>query len=183
MIFYIIIFIDDWKRDGYNWRDYGKKPAFDGAFTVHTLVARIGPKVGGRYPKSSISNSFQKKAYSHPSFPRKVLVNYIGDESVDVQRAHGNSRKPAKMDVPFNSTHRKVMRKIASMHGKPATVCRNAFLEGSEDVRSIPTTQVRDNQQVSNIQRSEKNRTRLSPCTVYNLHMFQTSPRTEILCP
>jgi len=175
VIFYIIIFIDDWKRDGYNWRDYGKKPAFDGAFTVHTLVARIGPKVGGRYPKSSISNSFQKKAYSHPSFPRKVLVNYIGDESVDVQRAHGNSRKPAKMDVPFNSTHRKVMRKIASMHGKPATVCRNAFLEGSEDVRSIPTTQVRDNQQVSNIQRSEKNRTRLSPCTVYNLHMFQTS--------
>lgn len=150
--------IDDWKRDGYNWRDYGKKSAFDGAFTVHTLVARIGSKVEGRYPKSSISNSFKKKAYSHPSFPRKVLVCYIGDESVDVQRAHGNTKNTAKMDVPFNSTHKKVMRKIASMPGKPATVFKNAFLSGSEDVRSIPTTQVRDKQQVSNIQRSERKR-------------------------
>lgn len=116
----------------------------------------------GKYPPSSLSSEFKRHSYSHPDFPRKVLVKYIGDETKAVDMPHGNAKSAPKLATPFTGTKKSVLAKIGMKIGKPAAVYKQLTLDDPKELASQPTSQVRDIQQVRNVQKRARKRQSLA---------------------
>jgi hypothetical protein len=82
---------DDWKCDGYRWRDSGHRKQSDGA--VDSIYYRIKCADG-------VKSTFTKHVYWLVGNDTVKIVHYKGDESVYKESAHGNARNPNKIFEP-----------------------------------------------------------------------------------
>ena len=95
---------EDWRADGYNWRQNG-----GGIFKLDGVKGRkiYFKLVTGKNPETKLpvtSSYFTKRVYLHPKHPQRVLIHYIGDESVAVPLVHGNSKRKKQLEKPFVRT-------------------------------------------------------------------------------
>ena len=155
---------DDWRADGYRWRQGGSKPATHGD-------ARISKKYFRAYTGPvQWTSKFMRVAYFHCEHPKAVLVTYVGDDAVAAQFAHGNSRQHQR---PYVRTQPSVLRQLQQPTDSSARqVYQQLVLAGPSDVQEQLTSVPRNIEQVRNSAKATRNRVRLSRDALYNLHEF-----------
>ena len=78
---------NDHKADGHKWLNQGT-----------TKLPRCGPRIAKTYyyirTETGISKNFRKDTYTLVDGSNlRTLIHYVGDESISVPSAHGNSKK------------------------------------------------------------------------------------------
>ena len=148
--------LDDWRADGYRWRQGGscaRTKITKKYFKIYT-----GP---GQWSKE-----FTRVAHFHPEHPKAVLIQYLGNEAVAMDFAHGNSSKATKNYV---RTQPAILKKIkeSSGSGTARKVYQTLIEEGNP---SSSTSVPRDQEQVRNALKASRRKFRLSRDALYNLH-------------
>ncbi|XP_059174682.1 probable ATP-dependent RNA helicase DDX52 [Physella acuta] len=148
---------DDWRADGYRWRQGGSSAKDNLArkyFKIYT-----GP---GRW-----SSEFTRTAIFHPDHPRTVLIQYSGDETKAVDFAHGNSTKSSSHYV---RTRPGLLRKIKECAGNGTA--QQLFQELTSESQCSPTSAPRNKEQVRNALKVNRRKLKNSNDALYNLHEF-----------
>ena len=112
---------------------------------------------------------FKRFAFTHPKYPRRVLVEYSGDSSCAVDIPHGNARTEKIRKRPFKRTAPSLLKKMSESTGPPSNVRRDLELQAPTDIRRHEVEAPRDLKQVQNAQSNARQRTRLSHDEIYNL--------------
>ena len=153
-------FSDDWRKDGYRWRQGGNAKFEDGGKKVY-FYSVVGREEGG---DTVTSNEFMRVAHYHPLHANKVLIHYKGKETVAADLCHGNAKKPNKTERPFVANFESLKRDIAEEEGNPSDIFGKYVMETSVDasteLHAIATP--RDSQQVRNILRNAATKNRMS---------------------
>jgi len=118
------------------------------------------------------TNEFSRVACIRPDRQKHVLIEYAGNESKAGQFPHGNATKAASRN--FTRTQPSVLSAVrhASAAGSTSSAQRlyqSMVVAGSAS--SSPATAVpRNTEQVRNIQKTQRNKSRLSRDAIYNIH-------------
>ena len=96
----------------------------------------------------------------------KVLIHYIGDESVACEFPHGNS----KSDTIFHRSCPSVLNKISTSHDSPEVMYKNLVSNSKCPPSYQPYLLPRNSKQVSNVQYKARQKFHLSHDAIYNLH-------------
>jgi len=108
--------------------------------------------------------------YVTPDHPQCVLLSYSGDDTAAVRLPHGNA-KTAIRDIVLTQPH--VLHDIAQRTGSSGSVYRslvNSRPSRSEDQPA--TDEPRDMEQIRNVRKVQRNKSRLTHDAIYNLHEF-----------
>lgn len=145
--------------DGYRWVQNGTKklPRSDPVVSKTHFIAMSpsGPK-----------KEFKRQVFRLLGNQSKVLIHYIGDESVACEFSHGNS-KSGKI---YHRTCKSVLKKIASCPDPPELAYKHLVGESKCPTQYQPYLLPRNTKQVSNVQYNERQKNRLSHDAMYNLH-------------
>lgn len=154
---------DDWRADGFRWRQNARKKFIYGNETEcfrYYFKLQIGP--------DEFTSDFSKHAIECPLFPDKVLIWYEGDESVVVNFSHGNAIDD---DRDFTRTAPSLLKKMKEPTEKqPVQVFADLVAEGSCEVDRHKIDAPRNIKQVRNALQTVRESMRLSPDCVYNLY-------------
>ena len=112
---------------------------------------------------------FTRVAYVTSAHPQLVLISYSGDASVAASFPHGNARQSNREYV---RTQPHVLADIRSKAGSARNVYQTLVLNGPADVQQQTTATPRNIEQVRNVQKSQRNLSRLTHDALYNLHEF-----------
>ena len=108
---------DDWKADGHIWSNEGTRTLKFHDFTIHKRHFKLFLGYEGK--KRKIENGFKKMVY-HFESDDVALIHYLGNESLSIQRAHGNSKKAGKVFVRTQpSVLEYLKRKVAASSENP----------------------------------------------------------------
>ena len=148
--------IDDWRADGYRWFQCGtkciprSKPEYKKIHFV--LVLPTGH-----------NRSFIRHAYILINDPNSVLIHYIGDESIALDFPHDNTKK----DHNFHRTCPSVLRQLSSTNDLPANVYKNKISGSKYPPENQPACLPRNSQQILNLQKNERKKSRLTHDAIY----------------
>ena len=137
-------FVDDWRADGYRWRQGGGKEFVYKGIHMKKIYFKALDE------RKSLTGYFQKLVYVRYDRPDVVLIQYIGDEKKAADFPHGNAKKPTSIYV---RTQPHVIREIKGASGRPTTVYHELLLDGSigDGEEDLPSTaNPRNVQQVRN---------------------------------
>ena len=95
----------DWRSDGYLFRQNGKKQWGNKKCGGVKMYFKL--RVTGGY-----TFDFEKVVYTHSGFPNKVLIEYLGDETVAEDLPHGNAKRAAKKSQPYFRSKPSLLKKI-----------------------------------------------------------------------
>jgi len=97
---------DDWRADGYRWRQGGSNKVLVGAVTVHKRYFQIydGPRTW--------SAAFTRAVYARCDRPNLVLIVYAGDETKAVDVPHGNAKSDRAKSRAYVRTQPHVLHDI-----------------------------------------------------------------------
>ena len=158
--FTCILILDDWKVDGYRWYQNGSKLLPNGDPVVRKVHFSI-------VLKSGRDLRFKRHAYFllNPTKKNKVLIHYVGDESVAVDFPHGNSKSG---NHAYCRTCPSTLNQLASDPDLPSNVYKKVVSSCSSQLPSsyLP----RNTRQVINLQQKERQKVRLSHDALYNTH-------------
>ena len=155
--------MDDWRSDGYTWRNYGKNKVTNGDKVLEKSYFRI--KNG-----KEENNNFQRVMYrffgnDYTSF---TLIQYLGDEKQYKERPHGNCINGVR---PHLRTMPSVLRKIKdSGDANPKTVKDKLDSENPVPLKFTGVYSVRNCKQVKNVQFNNRKERKLGHDSLYNLH-------------
>lgn len=156
----MFFFLADWRSDGYRWFQNGTK-----------LIPKNNPRIKKIYFVCVLPNGsdtrFRKYAYfSEAAEISVVLVHYLGDEDIAVDFPHGNALH--KMQPHFR-TCPSVLNSLRKSTDFPGNVYKKAI--ASSNAQSFDLTRnPRNTKQISNLQQSERQKSRLTHDALYNLH-------------
>jgi hypothetical protein len=91
---------DDWKCDGYRWRDNGHRQHCDGDLESIYYKTRCA---------DGIKNTFTKHVYSLACDKSLKVVHYKGDESVYTESSHGNARNKNNIFEPTKPSSKQLL--------------------------------------------------------------------------
>ena len=97
---------DDWRADGYRWRQGGKNESKVGDGTLHKryFQAYDGPKTW--------TKRFLQSEFSRQDCPNVVLLVYEGDETAAINFPHGNAKLARAVSRPYVRTQPHVLKDI-----------------------------------------------------------------------
>ena len=146
--------------DGYRWFQNGTKnlPRSDPIVSKTHFVA-MSP--------TGKKKEFKRYAYRLLNNDSKVLIQYIGDESVAPDFPHGNS----KSNEVFHSTCKSVLKQVASCPDPPQAVYKNLVAESKFPIQYQPYLLPRNTKQVANMQYIERQKSRLTHIIYTKWHM------------
>ena len=154
---------DDWRADGYRWRQNAKKKFTYGdeeeCFRYYFKL-QIGPE--------DFTTEFSKHAIECPLFPDKILVWYEGDDSVVQEFSHGNAKDDERN---FTRSAPSLLKKMKEPTEKlPLQVFADLVAQASCEVDRHKVDGPRNIKQVQNALQNVREAVRLSPDSVYNLY-------------
>lgn len=157
---YCILFAEDWRVDGYRWFQNGiKKIPRSDPIVIKTHFISTSP--------SGHNKEFKRHSYKLiQDDGNKVLVHYIGDESVACNFPHGNS----KSHKIFHRTCKSTLHKLSASHETPEVVYKNLVSQSNCTTSYQPFLLPRNSKQVANMQYRERQNNRLSHDALFNLH-------------
>ena len=83
---------DDWKADGYTWRNYGTKRYICEGMEIEKTSFKI-------INNKEVSNKFQKHAFQFTdSYNGKTVIVYMGDIETYQNLPHGNRKRNSRPD-------------------------------------------------------------------------------------
>ena len=84
--------VDDWKADQYRWRNFSVKLYPAKSSLVNKTVFHV-------QTKKAVRAEFRRICYQYLTEPSKVVIQYIGDNTVAEAFPHGNSNDTGKMYI------------------------------------------------------------------------------------
>ena len=154
---------DDWRADGYTWRNYGKNKVTNGDKIIEKSYFRI--KNG-----KEESDNFQKVMlrYYGSDYNHITIVQYLGDETEYKGSSHGNRKhgfRPHKRTLPS------VLDKIKSTGDEnPKSVKDKIDSENSVPLKLTGINSIRNVKQVENAQYNSRKNKKFGHDSLYNLH-------------
>ena len=119
---------DDWKADGHIWSNEGTRTLKYQDFKIHKRHYKLFLGYEGK--KRKIENGFKKMVY-HFESDDCALIHYVGDESLSVQRSHGNTKKNARVFVRTQpSVLEFLKRKVATSTENPHKIYKDIISRG-----------------------------------------------------
>jgi len=146
----------DWRIDGYRWFQNGTK-----------LIPKNNPKICFVCVLPTGSDTrFRKYAYfAEDTQVEVVLLHYLGDEEIVVDFPHGNSNH----QQPYFRTCPSVLDSLRKSTDFPANAYKKA-VASSQNCDQSMKLKPRNTKQISNLQQSERQKSRLTHDALYNLH-------------
>ena len=138
--------------DGYRWFQNGTKklPRSEPVISKIHFVSTT---------PSGHRKEFQRHAYKvlRNDSTNKVVVHYIGDESVSCKFPHGNSRS----NMIYHRSCKSLLHRLSSCHDSPEVVYKNLVSENKCPPEYQPSLVPRNSKQVANVQYKERQKSRL----------------------
>ena len=154
--------VDDWRVDGYRWYQNGTK-----------LIPKQNPQVRKIHFVAVLptgnDNRFKRHAYILLDAPENLLLlHYVGDETIQVDFPHGNS----KLSRNFYRTCPSVLRGIADSKFKdlPGNIYKDSVSQNDCLPEYHSILKPRNLKQIRNLQHREQQKYRLTHDALYNLH-------------
>ena len=154
---------DDWRADGYTWRNYGKTKVTDGDKVLEKSYFRLknGKDENDHFQRIMIR--FFGSDYNH-----LTVVQYLGDETQYIGESHGNRKKGFR---PHQMTRPSVRNKVKiSGDDCPRGVKDRLDSEITVPAKLSGVCSVRNYKQVANAQYNKRKDRKLGHDSLYNLH-------------
>ena len=147
--------------DGYRWYQNGTK-----------RIPNSDPKVHFSLSLPSGNTILFKKCAvflldTNKKAGKCVLLHYIGDDSLAIDRPHGSSKKNYQ---DYFRTCPSVMKRLALLPNLPGNLYKDAIANSDCPSAQHPIMMPRNSIQISNIQKRQRSKQRLSHDALYNLH-------------
>ena len=159
---------EEWKCDGYTfWQNGSKKVKIKSkGLNLRKIYFKL-------INENEEDNRFKKYAWrlegQHEN-TNVILIQYTGDESIYKGQPHGNSKKNK---TTFVRTKTSVFRKIQELEPRnPVAVMNKINAEINADCQNTGYSNVRNKNQVKNIQKKMRLENGLGPDSLYNLHLL-----------
>ena len=155
--------INDWRSDGYTWRNYGKNKVTNGEKILEKSYFRI------KNGKDECDN-FQRVMYRFfgKDYNNLTLIQYLGDENEYKGQPHGNRKHGYR---PHKRTMPSVLNKIKQTgDSNPKSVKDKIDSDNPVPLKLTGIHSVKNTKQVKNIQFNSRKDRRLGHDSLYNLH-------------
>jgi hypothetical protein len=156
---------DDWRADGYRWRQNGTKKLPQTSPRLSKVYFNIATPDGN-------SKCFQKELF-HPHGHKLVVIHYLGDEGTAVDYPHGNAKSITA------SAHQKtapsVLASLKQNDGTASEIYKKKVQQYCPPGHTMLLP--KNMKQVYNAQYNTRQKMRLTRDALYNLHeMAYDSP-------
>ena len=154
---------DDWKADGYTWRNYGtKKYMCDGLEIEKTAFRIINNK--------KVSYEFQKHSFRFTdSYNGKTVIVYMGNSDAYKNMPHGNRKRNNR---PHKRSKPSLMKTIKSQNDKAPKVVFDSMKSDNPNSLVNGISVPRNTRQIKNIQADIRRDCKLSHDSLYALHLL-----------
>lgn len=167
----------DYRINGYHFRQKGGQTNIrfgDSLCSKKSFYSVVKDgETGERYETSA----FMRIVYEHPDYPRHVFVRYIGDETIQNDFLHGNSKSDLKKSRNFIGMKKSLKEKMKNGRSLPvpAQHYRELVADADGPIEEHELNAPRDIKQVQNFQAAERSKLRLSHDGLYNLNVLAIS--------
>ena len=171
----------DYRIDGYHFRQKGGQTNIrfgDSLCSKKSFYSVVKDgETGERYETSA----FMRIVYEHPDYPRHVFVRYIGDEMIQNDFLHGNSKSDLKKSRNFIGMKKSLKEKMKNGRSLPvpAQHYRELVADADGPIEEHELNAPRDIKQVQNFQAAERSKLRLSHDGLYNLNVQYPPKKSE----
>ena len=121
LYFCAVFFPDDWRADGYRWRQGGSNKVTCAGVVIHKRYFQVYSAA------NSWSTKFRRTSYTRDDCQNVVLITYEGDASQAIDVPHGNAKHARATSRPFVRTQPHVLHDIqdqASTSSGPRSLYR-----------------------------------------------------------
>lgn len=155
---------DDWRADGYTWRNYGKREYNSSGKRIERSFFKI-------CNKGEVSGKFQKHAFRFldSEYNGRTVLVYFGDSTAYVGLPHGNRKRNFRQR---KRTKPSVITDIKNFNTneKPKQVHDKLLSEKSPQSKLNGVSVPRNEKQIKNIQAKNRRDKKLSHDALYGLH-------------
>lgn len=164
-------FKNDWRADGYNWRqDAGKKKFLYHGEECYKYYFKL--RIGPGEDQDAFTKDFHKIAYENPRFPNEILICYDGDASaINPKYSHGNAKHRNKVEKPYFRTVPSVIIEAKERRDEPpSSVHTDLVRTAPSNVKQQTVEASRDMEQIRNAQKAARRTERLTQDAQYNAY-------------
>lgn len=173
---------DDWKADGYRWRNNGTKKLPEKAPRFTKMYLNITTPEG-------TSKSFQKEVFQ-PRDGQLIIIHYLGDETVAVDYPHGNAKT---LTTAHQMTAPSVLHSLKMMDGTASAIYKKKGATGHHTRPGHAMLLPKNMKQIYNAQYCTRQKMRMTRDALYNLHemaydaphvirRIATFPNLQVIC-